>query len=58
MTYLFGPKYVVFYRLVYVSGFFLASFTDTTIIWSSFICGHRAVWQCPTLSVSLYSARR
>ncbi len=33
-TYLFGSKYVIFYRFVYVAGFFLASFTDTTIIWS------------------------
>lgn len=33
-TYLFGQKYVLIYRLVYVSAFFIASFTDTTIIWS------------------------
>ncbi len=33
-TYLFGSKYVIYYRFVYVAGFFLASFTDTTIIWS------------------------
>ncbi len=33
-TYLFGTKYVIYYRFVYVAGFFLASFTDTTIIWS------------------------
>ncbi|MGE5348098.1 MAG: alanine/glycine:cation symporter family protein, partial [Actinomycetota bacterium] len=33
-TYLFGQKYVLFYRLVYVTAFFIASFTDTTIIWS------------------------
>jgi alanine or glycine:cation symporter, AGCS family len=33
-TYLFGPKYVIFYRFIYVAGFFIASFTDTTIIWS------------------------
>lgn len=34
MTFLFGSKSVVYYRIVYVIGFFLASFTDTTIIWS------------------------
>ena len=34
VTYLFGTKYVIFYRLVFVAGFFIASFTDTTIIWS------------------------
>ncbi|MFZ2286610.1 MAG: sodium:alanine symporter family protein [Bacteroidales bacterium] len=33
-TYLFGPKYVIYYRLVFVAAFFIASFTDTTIIWS------------------------
>jgi len=33
-TYLFGTKYVIYYRFIYVAGFFLASFTDTTIIWS------------------------
>ncbi|PIB34288.1 alanine glycine permease [Reichenbachiella sp. 5M10] len=34
MTFLFGSGSVVYYRIVYVIGFFLASFTDTTIIWS------------------------
>ena len=34
MTYLFGSKSVVYYRIVYVFGFFIASFTDTTIIWT------------------------
>ncbi len=34
MTYLLGSKSVVPYRIVYVIGFFLASFTDTTIIWT------------------------
>ena len=34
VTYLFGTKYVIIYRLVFVAGFFSASFTDTTIIWS------------------------
>ena len=34
MTFLFGTKSVVYYRIVYVIGFFLAAFTDTTIIWT------------------------
>ena len=34
MTYLFGPKSVKYYRLVYVVTFFIASFADTTIIWT------------------------
>ena len=34
MTYLLGPASVKYYRIVYVLGFFLASFTDTTIIWT------------------------
>lgn len=34
VTYLWGSKYVRFYHLVYVAGFFLASFTDTTIVWA------------------------
>jgi len=34
MTYLFGSKSVFWYRIAYVVGFFLASFTDTTIIWT------------------------
>ncbi|UII34753.1 sodium:alanine symporter family protein [Fulvivirga ulvae] len=33
-TYLFGSKYIIYYRLLYVIGFFLASFADTTIIWT------------------------
>jgi AGCS family alanine or glycine:cation symporter len=33
-TYLFGTKYVIVYRMIYVTAFFVASFTDTTIIWS------------------------
>lgn len=33
-TYLFGTKYVLIYRVIYVAAFFVASFTDTTIIWS------------------------
>lgn len=34
ITYLIGTKYVLAYRIVFVAGFFIASFTDTTIIWS------------------------
>lgn len=34
MTYLFGAKSVIYYHIVYVIGFFVASFTDTTIIWT------------------------
>lgn len=34
MTFLLGPKSVVWYKVVYVIGFFFASFTDTTIIWT------------------------
>ncbi len=34
VTYLFGIKGVVYFRIVYVIGFFLASFADTTIIWT------------------------
>ncbi len=34
ITYLFGAKAVMYYHVVYVIGFFLASFTDTTIIWT------------------------
>lgn len=34
VTYLFGSKYVIFYRLFYVVAFFFASFTDTTIVWN------------------------
>ncbi|MBN2805652.1 MAG: sodium:alanine symporter family protein [Prolixibacteraceae bacterium] len=33
VTYLWGVKYIVYYRILYVLGFFLASFADTTIIW-------------------------
>jgi len=34
MTFLLGTKSVVYYRVVYVGAFFLASFADTTIIWT------------------------
>ncbi|MDR1937222.1 MAG: sodium:alanine symporter family protein [Tannerellaceae bacterium] len=34
VTYLWGSKYVRYYHIVYVIAFFLASFTDTTLIWT------------------------
>lgn len=34
LTYLVGPKFVIYYRIIFVGAFFVASFTDTTIIWS------------------------
>lgn len=34
VTYLFGIKGIIYYRILYVLGFFLASFTDTTIVWT------------------------
>ncbi len=34
VIFLFGVKGVKYYRIVYVIGFFIASFTDTTIIWT------------------------
>ncbi len=34
ITYLFGPRGVLPYRIVYVIGFFVASFADTTVIWT------------------------
>jgi alanine or glycine:cation symporter, AGCS family len=34
VTYLFGTRWVFLYKIVYVAGFFLASFTDTTIVWN------------------------
>ncbi|PWJ43882.1 alanine/glycine:cation symporter family protein [Sediminitomix flava] len=34
ITYLVGAKGVIYFRIVYVLGFFLAAFTDTTIIWT------------------------
>jgi len=33
-TYLFGSKYEIYYKMVYIAGFFFASFADTTIIWT------------------------
>lgn len=34
VTFLFGNKYVIIYRVFFVVAFFIASFTDTTIIWN------------------------
>lgn len=34
MTFLLGSKSVIYFRIAYVIGFFLAAFTDTTIIWT------------------------
>lgn len=34
VTYLFGVKGVLPYRIIYCVGFFIASFADTTIIWT------------------------
>lgn len=34
VTFLFGTKYVIIYRMLYVVAFFFASFTDTTIVWA------------------------
>lgn len=34
VTYLAGSSYVIYYRIVYVGLFFIAAFTDTTIIWT------------------------
>lgn len=34
VTYLWGSKYVRVYHIIYVISFFVASFTDTTIVWA------------------------
>ena len=34
VTFIWGSGYVVYYRVIYVAGFFFAAFTDTTIIWT------------------------
>lgn len=33
-TYLFGSKYVIVYQIIYVIGFFFASFADTSVVWT------------------------
>lgn len=34
VTYLWGTKYVRLFHVIYIIGFFFASFTDTTIVWT------------------------
>jgi AGCS family alanine or glycine:cation symporter len=34
VTFLFGTKAKIYYHIVYVIGFFFASFVDTTVIWT------------------------
>ena len=34
VTFLWGSNKVIYYHIIYIIGFFLASFTDTTIIWT------------------------
>lgn len=34
VVYLFGQRGVMPYRILYVAGFFVASFTDTTLVWT------------------------
>lgn len=34
VVYLFGQKGVMPYRIIYVAGFFVASFADTTLVWT------------------------
>ena len=34
VTYLWSAKYVTVYRIIYVIGFFVASFADTTVVWT------------------------
>jgi AGCS family alanine or glycine:cation symporter len=34
VTFLWGVKYVRYYRMLYVAGFFVAAIVDTTIIWT------------------------
>ncbi|MBC3767291.1 alanine/glycine:cation symporter family protein [Neptunicella marina] len=34
MTYLLGPRSVMPYRVIYCAGFFWASFSDTTLVWT------------------------
>ncbi|MFT6866024.1 MAG: AGCS family alanine or glycine:cation symporter [Cyclobacteriaceae bacterium] len=33
-TYLFGTKFVIVYRVIYVTAFFFAAFADTRIVWT------------------------
>jgi AGCS family alanine or glycine:cation symporter len=34
VTYLWSAKYVIVFRIIYVIGFFIASFADTTVVWT------------------------
>lgn len=34
VTYLWGVKYVKYYHVLYIIGFFVASFIDTTLVWT------------------------
>lgn len=34
VTYLWGTRYRKYFHIVYVAGYFIASFTDTTLIWA------------------------
>lgn len=34
VVYLFGQRGVMPYRIIYVAGFFIASFADTTLVWT------------------------
>lgn len=34
VTYLWGTRYVRLFHIIYIIGFFFASFTDTTIVWT------------------------
>lgn len=34
VTFLFGTKYIVYYKIIYIVAFFFAAFTDTTIVWA------------------------
>jgi AGCS family alanine or glycine:cation symporter len=34
VIYLFGTRFVIVYKILYLVGFFIASFTDTTIVWN------------------------
>ena len=34
MTFIWGAKSIIYFRIVYVVAFFFASFADTTIIWT------------------------
>ncbi len=34
MTYMFGPRSVMPYRVIYVAGFVWAAFSDTTLVWA------------------------